>query len=133
MMPVKCSPQGTFPPIQSGFEFVSIGPLLAVAGVRDALAGTHAQRAAVSPIVGGEAIKGPAAAMLQSMGHEVSALGVARVYQGLVDVFVLDAIDAALVPDIEALGMRAVACDSMMRDAEGRRRVAADVLAALSA
>ncbi|MSQ42520.1 MAG: 2-phospho-L-lactate transferase [Dehalococcoidia bacterium] len=113
--------------------FVSIGPLLAVPGVRDALAATHARRVAVSPIVGGEAIKGPAAAMLRSLGHEVSALGVARLYHGLIDTFVLDTVDAPLAPAIAALGMRAVALDTMMRGDEGRERVARSVLGAVSA
>ncbi len=113
--------------------FVSIGPLWEVAGVRDALAASHARRVAVSPIVGGEAIKGPAAAMLRSLGHEVSALGVARLYAGLVDLFVLDAVDAPLAPAVEALGMRAAVCDTMMRGHDGRRRVAAAVLDAAAA
>lgn len=110
--------------------FVSIDPLLRVAGVRDALASTSAVRVAVSPIVGGEAIKGPAADMLAALGHEVSALGVARLYRGLVDCFVLDERDASLVPEVEALGMRAVATDTIMVGDQGRSRVAANVLAA---
>lgn len=111
--------------------FVSIGPLLAVPGVREALAGSSATRVAVSPIVGGEAIKGPAADMLRALGHDVSAAGVAALYQGLIDVFVLDEIDGALAPAVAALGMRPLVCDTMMRGDDGRRRVAAHVLAAL--
>ena len=61
---------------------------------------------AMSPIIGGVALKGPADRMLTSLGHESSALGVARLYAGLVDVYMLDAIDDALVPEIAALGMR---------------------------
>lgn len=113
--------------------FVSIGPLLEVAGVRDALASADGHRVAVSPIVGGQAVKGPAAAMLRSLGHEVSAVGVARLYRGLVDTFVLDAVDAALVPAVAALGLRAVAVDTMMRGEEGRERVARAVLEAVTA
>ncbi|MPZ99344.1 MAG: 2-phospho-L-lactate transferase [Dehalococcoidia bacterium] len=111
--------------------FVSIDPMLQVPGVRAALEQTRARRVAVSPIVGGQAIKGPAAAMLGALGHEVSALGVARLYRGLIDTFVLDTVDATLVPDVEALGMRAVAIDTMMQGDDGRRRVAAGVLEAL--
>ena len=111
--------------------FVSIGPLLAVPGVREALAGSSATRVAVSPIVGGEAIKGPAADMLRALGHDVSAAGVAALYQGLLDVFVLDEIDGALAPAVAALGMSPLVCDTMMRGDDGRRRVAARVLSAL--
>ena len=113
--------------------FVSIEPILAVPGVREALRGASAPVAAVSPIVGGEAVKGPAAAMMRSLGHEVSALGVARLYAGLVDRFVLDEVDAALAPAVEALGMRAVVTDTMMTSAERRRALASAVLDAVGA
>jgi LPPG:FO 2-phospho-L-lactate transferase len=112
--------------------FVSIDPLLAVPGVRTAIATSEAPRVAVSPIVGGEAIKGPAADMLRSLGHEVSALGVARLYTGLIDTFILDEADANLAEDVEQLGMRAVVLDSMMRDRPGRLRVASEVMQAVT-
>ncbi len=110
--------------------FVSITPLLLVQGVRQTLASTPARRVAVSPIVAGAAIKGPAAAMLESLGYEVSALAVARLYEGLIDLFVVDAADEALLPQIRALGMEAVAVDTMMTDPEARARVAEHVLQA---
>ena len=110
--------------------FVSIDPLLAVPGVRDALEGSRGVRVAVSPIVGGEAVKGPAAAIMRSLGHEVSALGVARLYAGLVDVFVLDAVDAALAGAVGALGPRAVVCDTMMTTTERREGLARRVIEA---
>ena len=110
--------------------FVSIDPLLAVPGVREALGSSRGVRVAVSPIVGGDAVKGPAAAMMRSLGHEVSALGVARLYAGLLDVFVLDAVDAALAGAVEALGLRAVVCDTMMTSAERREALARSVLEA---
>ena len=109
--------------------FVSIDPLLAVPGVRDALEGSRAVRVAVSPIVGGEAVKGPAAIM-RSLGHEVSALGVARIYAGLVDALVLDAVDADLGDAVEALGLRAVVCDTMMTSTERREALARRVVEA---
>jgi LPPG:FO 2-phospho-L-lactate transferase len=112
--------------------FVSIEPLLVVSGVRDALLQTKAVRVAVSPIVGGEAVKGPAAEMLLSLGHEVSALGVARLYAGLVDVFVLDEIDAMLVSNVEALGLRAVVCNTMMTTTERCDQLARQVLQAVN-
>ncbi len=112
--------------------FVSIDPLLAVPGVRDALEGSRAVRVAVSPIVGGEAVKGPAAAIMRSLGHETSALGVARLYSGLVDAFLLDAIDAALGDAVEALGLRAVVCDTMMTSTGRREALARRALEAVT-
>ncbi|MDA0815622.1 MAG: 2-phospho-L-lactate transferase [Chloroflexi bacterium] len=110
--------------------FVSIAPLLLVQGVRQTLASTPARRIAVSPIVGGNAIKGPAAAMLDSLGYDVSATSVARLYEGLVDLFVVDEADEALLPEIRALGMDAAAVDTMMTDVPARAQVARNVLAA---
>jgi LPPG:FO 2-phospho-L-lactate transferase len=108
--------------------FVSVAPILAVPGVRPALARAKAPKVAVTPIVGGQAIKGPAAKMLAELGHDVSALGVARYYQEWVDGFVLDAEDARLAPDIEALGLKVNVADTMMRNDADKRRVAAQVL-----
>lgn len=108
--------------------FVSVAPILAVPGVRSALAKANAPKVAVTPIVGGQAIKGPAAKMLAELGHDVSALGVARYYREWVDGFVLDAEDAALARDIEALGLKVKVADTMMRNDADKRRVARDVL-----
>jgi len=113
--------------------FVSIEPVLAVPGLRDALRRSAAARVAVSPIVGGAAVKGPAAAMLRTLGHEVSALGVARIYAGLVDGFVLDETDRALAPAVEALGLRAIVTETMMTSPERRAALAARVVAAAGA
>lgn len=113
---------------------VSVGPILALPGLRAALAEARARGvpvAAVSPIIGGKALKGPADRMLTSLGFESSALGVARQYADLIDTFVLDQQDAALVPAIEALGVRAVAADTIMSDDDGRTRVARSVLDAV--
>ncbi|MDP9245873.1 MAG: 2-phospho-L-lactate transferase [Chloroflexota bacterium] len=110
--------------------FVSIGPILALAGMRDAIRASRAKVVAVSPIVGGAAIKGPAAAMLDAFGHEVSALGVARIYAELASTFVLDDQDRALAPAIEALGLRAVTTATLMRDAASRASLARAVIAA---
>jgi LPPG:FO 2-phospho-L-lactate transferase len=93
---------------------VSIGPILAVPGIREALAASKATRVAISPIIAGQVVKGPAAKMLQSLGHEVSALGVARIYRGLVDVMVIDEQDRALAPAVESLGMRCAVTDTIM-------------------
>ena len=112
---------------------VSIGPILAVPGLRAMLLAARARGVpvvAVSGIVGGRALKGPADRMLASLGHEPSALGVARLYAGLVDLFVLDELDSALSPSIEALGMRTLVTDTIMTDDAGRARLAAAVLEA---
>jgi LPPG:FO 2-phospho-L-lactate transferase len=112
---------------------VSVGPILAVPGMSEALAAARTRGAriiAVSGIVGGRALKGPADRMLASLGHEPTALGVARGYAGLIDMFVLDDIDAALAPEVEALGIRAVVTDTIMTDDASRARLAATILAA---
>ncbi|MGH2380389.1 MAG: 2-phospho-L-lactate transferase [Candidatus Limnocylindria bacterium] len=93
---------------------VSIGPILELPGLRDALVAASAPKVAVSPIVAGQALKGPADRMMESTGHESSALGVARLYAGLVDRFVLDEADAALAPAVEALGMDAAVVPTIM-------------------
>ena len=107
---------------------LSIGPLLAVPGVREAIERAPGIRVGVSPIVGGRALKGPADKILASLGHEVSPVGVARMYQGLVGAFVLDAVDAMLASTVASLGMRAVVCDTIMSGPEEAARVAKDVL-----
>jgi LPPG:FO 2-phospho-L-lactate transferase len=107
---------------------VSIGPILALPGVREALANASAQRVAVSPIVAGQALKGPADRMLVSLGHVSSGLGVARLYAGLLDRFVLDEADAALAPAVEALGMAAQVLPTVMRTDAGRAELAAAIL-----
>jgi LPPG:FO 2-phospho-L-lactate transferase len=104
--------------------FVSIGPILELPGVREALAAAPGRKVAVSPIVAGRALKGPADRMLASMGHEPTALGVARLYAGLVDRFVLDEADAALTARIEALGMAVDVLPTVMRTDDDRRALA---------
>jgi LPPG:FO 2-phospho-L-lactate transferase len=84
---------------------------------------------AVSGIVGGRALRGPADRMLATLGHEPTALGVARIYQGVADRFVLDRVDEALVSKVEALGMRTLVTDTIMTDDAARARLAAEVLA----
>ncbi len=108
--------------------FVSVGPLIEVAGVRDALVAARGTRIAISPIVGGAAIKGPAADMMRALGHEVSAAAVAEMYASIVDTFVLDAVDAASAPAVERLGLRAVVTDTMMTSRQRRAELARAVL-----
>jgi len=113
--------------------FVSVRPILAVPGIEAGLQAARARGApvvAVSGIVGGKAIKGPADRMLVSLGHQASALGVARQYTGVADVFILDDVDAGLEPEIRALGLGTVVTDTIMGDDAGRARLAATVLGA---
>ncbi|MDQ4127781.1 MAG: 2-phospho-L-lactate transferase [Actinomycetota bacterium] len=107
---------------------VSLGPILALPGMREALASSSAPKVAVSPIVGGRALKGPADRMLASLGHVVSAAGVAAVYRGLLDGMVVDLVDEKERAGIEALGMHVLATDSVMRDAGDRARLAREVV-----
>jgi LPPG:FO 2-phospho-L-lactate transferase len=108
--------------------FVSIGPIVAVAGMRDLVISSRAPRVAVSPIIGGKALKGPADRMLATMGHEVSAYGVAEWYGDLLDGMVIDEQDAPQAARIEALGMRALVTNTVMASAADRVRLARDVL-----
>ncbi len=111
--------------------FVSIGPILALHGMREAMRRARPRVAAISPIVGGKAIKGPAAKMLRALGHQASALGVARLYRDLCAVFVLDNADRRTAAAIEKLGMRAVVTDTIMADETRSARLAGVVLRAL--
>jgi LPPG:FO 2-phospho-L-lactate transferase len=111
---------------------VSIGPILELKGVRAAVgaARMHGARVvAVSGIVGGKALKGPADRMLSSLGHEPSALGVAKLYADLATDFVLDQVDAPFAPAIGALGLRTHVTDTIMTDDAARARLAGEILA----
>jgi LPPG:FO 2-phospho-L-lactate transferase len=108
--------------------FLSVEPVLAVPGVGEAVRATAARRVAVSLIVGGRAVKGPAAQILETLGHDVSALGVARLYAGLVDVMVIDDADAALAAPIAELGFDVVVTDTIMGGPAGRARLAGELL-----
>ncbi|HEY7466353.1 MAG TPA: 2-phospho-L-lactate transferase [Dehalococcoidia bacterium] len=110
--------------------FVSVEPILALPGLRDAVASKTV--VAVSPIVGGQAIKGPAAKMLRELGQDVSAAGVARRYAGLVGGFVMDRQDASLEGEVSALGFETVLAQTIMRsdaERESLARVCLELLA----
>jgi LPPG:FO 2-phospho-L-lactate transferase len=111
--------------------FVSLGPILGLKGVRQALASVRSRVAAISPIVAGRTIKGPADRMLRGMGHQVSPLGIARLYRDCVGVFVLDRADARHAAAIENLGIRAVVTDTIMSSPARAARLAEVVLDAL--
>jgi LPPG:FO 2-phospho-L-lactate transferase len=107
---------------------VSIGPILDLPGVREGLYAAFAPKIAVSPIIAGKALRGPADRMLASLGHEVSALGVARLYAGVVDRLVIDEADAALAPHIERLGMAVDVLPTIMRSSGDRASLARAIL-----
>ena len=106
--------------------FVSLGPILSLPGVREQLLAKPG--IAVTPIVGGQALKGPAGKMLAELGLPVSPVAIANAYKGLVGTFVLDAVDAALKPEIEALGMRVMVTDTVMKNDADRARLAEEVI-----
>lgn len=110
---------------------VSIGPILAIAGVRDALRASPARIAAVSPIIGGRAIKGPADRMMATLGMEPSAAGVAEAYADFLDALVIDEEDAELAGRVEATGVRAIVAQTIMRGPAEKRELAEAVLRAL--
>jgi LPPG:FO 2-phospho-L-lactate transferase len=110
---------------------VSLGPILAVPAVKELLGRARVRGVpvvAVSPIVGGKALKGPADRMLTSLGHEASAAGVAAILAPSIDGFVLDRVDVSLEPAIAALGLGTLVTDTIMADAAGRQRLAEAVL-----
>jgi len=110
---------------------VSIDPILAVPGLRSAVQEARERGvpiAAVSGIIGGKALKGPADRMLASLGEAASASGVAARYTGLITHFVMDRIDARLAPSVESLGIETLVTDTIMTDDAARSRLAGDVL-----
>ncbi len=111
--------------------FVSLGPILALKGMRQALAKIRPRVAAISPIVGGRTLKGPADKMLRGLGLEVSPLGVAQLYRDIVGLFVMDIRDKDYLEPVRALGMRAVAVDTVMSTPAKAARLAGIVLDAL--
>ena len=103
---------------------VSIGPILAMPDVRDALKRSRAPIVAISPIVGGAPVKGPADRLMRGVGVEVSARGVAEIYRGLIDALIIDERDADLSADIEAMGIRTQVLDTIMSDVATAQQLA---------
>ncbi len=98
----------------------SIMPILAIPGVREAIAGAGVPRIAVSPIVGGRSLQPPAGEMLAGLGYAVDVAGVAAVYQGLIDTLIIDEADADRATAVEGLGVRAVVARTVMTDEASR-------------
>lgn len=104
--------------------FLSIGPILALAGVRDAIARAVVPIVAVSPIIAGEAVKGPAAKIMRELGHAPSAVTIGELYAGLVDGLVIDERDRSLRGEIEATGLRVCVTNTLMREPDDQARLA---------
>ena len=111
---------------------VSIGPVLAVGGVAEALAARRERTVAVSPIVAGAALKGPAARMLRELGEEASVVGVARRYRDVVGTLVIDEADAELASEVAEVGVRAVVAPTIMSSPEAAAELARRTVAAVS-
>lgn len=109
--------------------YLSVAPMLAIREVRESLATRRVPAIAVSPIVGGKALKGPAAKIMRELGHEPSALEVAKFYTGLIDAIVIDRVDAGLVAPIRALGVDGVVADTIMKSDRDQASLAETVCA----
>lgn len=109
---------------------VSIGPILAVPGIRQTVVKTDAPCVGVCPIISGRPVKGPAGKLMEGKGIEVSAVGVAGIYQEFLDVLVIDKKDRALAPRIEELGMSVVVEQTLMTSSARKKRLAQTVLKA---
>ena len=107
---------------------VSIGPVLEVPGVRDAVAARRDAVVAVSPIVGGAALKGPADRLMRELGHECSVVGVARLYQDVASTLVIDEADAHLAREVEATGVSCIVAPTVMDGVESAAELARTVL-----
>ena len=111
---------------------VSIGPILAVPGVRDTLRARRERVVGVSPIIAGAPVKGPADRLMDPLGMEVSCVGVARAYRDFCSTLVIDAGDASRATEVDALGVHAVVTDTLMRDARVAAALARNALDAVA-
>jgi LPPG:FO 2-phospho-L-lactate transferase len=111
---------------------VSIRPILDVPEIKDTIQHSRAPKIAVSPIVGGAAIKGPADRMLKGLGLEVSALGIAEYYKDLIDTIIIDSQDESLVPSIKKIGINAIATNTLMKNSEIKKALAETVIQSCS-
>jgi LPPG:FO 2-phospho-L-lactate transferase len=104
--------------------FISVGPILAVPGIREALRQRRDRVTAISPIVGGKALKGPAADMMQSLKMRCAAVEVACLYKDFAGTFVLDEVDRKQAAEVEALGVQPVVTNTIMRGRRERKALA---------
>jgi LPPG:FO 2-phospho-L-lactate transferase len=110
---------------------LSIAPILAVPGIREVIA-AHDRVVGISNLIAGAAVRGPADRLLADLGIEASCVGVARGYQDLCEAFVIDQLDAARAHEVEALGVRAVVTDTLMKDPDVAAALARETLAAVA-
>tara|TARA_Y100000588_G_scaffold340346_1_gene383652 strand:+ start:1948 stop:2895 length:948 start_codon:yes stop_codon:yes gene_type:complete len=107
---------------------VSIGPILEVSEIREKLLNPHCTRVAVSPIIGGKALRGPAAEMLKSLNYEMSAVGVAKFLREFIDGFVMDTVDKQLKNQIEKIGLKIKTLPTIMSNLQTKRNLARQTL-----
>ena len=107
---------------------VSIGTILAVRGIREALQRRDKLVIAISPIIGGSPLKGPAGKLMSYCGVEVSPRGVAKLYEDFLDLLILDSLDEALISDVTSMGIEAIATNTIMKTMEDKVRLAEFVL-----
>ena len=107
---------------------ISIGPILEVKGVRERLAAAPGLKVAVSPLVGGKPLKGPADRLMRGLGMRPSSAGIAELYADFLDVMAIDSSDARDAPEIEALGIAPLVTDTVIPDEESSKRLAAEIL-----
>ena len=124
---VKALKQAAMVVICPSNPFLSLGPILSIPGVRESLAAAP-NKVAVSPIIGGAALRGPAAKIMAELGYPASCAGVARQYQGICDYFLLDQQDASLAPEIEELGMTPLVAPIIMQTDDDKVALANYVL-----
>jgi LPPG:FO 2-phospho-L-lactate transferase len=110
---------------------VSIGPVLAVPGLRAAVQAARARTVAISPIIAGAALKGPADRMMRELGHDASVVGVARLYAEIAAVLVVDEADAGAAAEVEASGIRCVVAPTIMSSPDAAAALATVALAAV--
>jgi LPPG:FO 2-phospho-L-lactate transferase len=108
--------------------FVSVDPILRINGIKNVMRECSAPIIAVSPIIGGKAVKGPAAKMMKELKLPVTALSVAKFYKGLIDGFVIDIEDEDIASEIESLGMKVLITQTFMKTLEDREALAAATL-----
>jgi len=107
---------------------LSIGPILAIPGIRDSISKTRANIVGISPIVGGKAIKGPLDRMMESLGLEVSPFGVAQLYRGLMKGYVIDQLDKSAASKITGIGMRVLVTNTLMDSMEAKTQLARNTI-----
>ena len=111
---------------------LSIGPILALRGVREALRKTSAVRVGVTPIIGGRAVKGPADRLMRDLGIEPTAVSVARLYSDILDLFIIDGVDAGMAGEASKYVPRCIATNTLMQSRQDRVKLATYILTAIN-